>query len=389
MHESELPVRGGTGFTIEASAVGQAAARWPRPTSRPARTAWPSCATRRTGATATRSSRCTNCGPRFTIITALPYDRAGTTMAGFAMCDACRREYDDPGDRRFHAQPIACHDCGPDLGSTGSACAATGEDALRAARQLLAEGRIVAVKGLGGYHLACDARNEAAVAELRRRKRRGDKPFAVMARDLDVARSLVTSTRTRSGCSPASGGPIVLLPRLCQTRGPAMPTTADDSVAGAVAPGNPDLGVMLPYTPLHVLLFGVGTTAGPGRAGDDVGQPGRRADRHRRRRGRATARRLADAWLRHDRRIHVPCDDSVVPVRRRRRAAGAPLARLRAAAASRCPSRSTPVLAVGADLKNTCAVAAGRYAWLSQHIGDMDDLATLDALTASERTWRS
>ncbi|MEJ7794207.1 MAG: acylphosphatase [Nocardioides sp.] len=145
---------------------------------------------------------CTNCGPRFTIITGLPYDRASTTMAGFAMCEACRREYDDPRDRRFHAQPIACPDCGPTLQLVGGPGRAdlreTGDSALRRACALLAEGRIVAVKGLGGYHLAVDARNEDAVAELRRRKRRGDKPFAVMARDVATCERLVEAGRGRA-----------------------------------------------------------------------------------------------------------------------------------------------------------------------------------------------
>ncbi len=315
---------------------------------------------------------CTNCGPRFTIITALPYDRPATTMAGFAMCEACRGEYEDPADRRFHAQPIACPDCGPTLELVEAGPrAATGEAALRRARELLAAGRVVAVKGLGGYHLACDARSESAVAELRRRKQRGDKPFAVMARDSDVADRLVAIGEGERRLLLGSRKPIVLLPR----RGGA------GALAASVAPGNPDLGVLLPYTAAHVLLL---QEPGPDvlvmTSGNLSGEPIVTDDEE------AVERlgTIADAWLRHDRVIHVPCDDSVarfvgdaeLPLRRSRGHAPLPVA---------LPFDVEPVLAVGADLKNTCAVADGRYAWFSQHIGDLDDVATQAALTTSER----
>ncbi|WTL50972.1 carbamoyltransferase HypF [Streptomyces sp. NBC_01497] len=317
---------------------------------------------------------CTHCGPRYTIVTGTPYDRATTTMAGFAMCAECRTEYEDPRDRRFHAQPIACHACGPrlELVRADGAFAVRDDDALRTARRLLAQGAIVAVKGLGGYHLACDARDAGAVAELRRRKRRGGKPFAVMVKNLDVARefALVSEDETQLLAGPRR--PIVLLPR----RAGGLPD--------AVAPGAPDLGLMLPYTPLHVLLFGLdGDPGGPDAlvmtSGNLSGEPIVTDDV----RALSVLAPLADAWLRHDRPIRVPCDDSVsrfvagaeLPLRRARGYAPLPLA---------LPFDVPPLLAAGADLKNTCALGEGGYAWVSQHIGDMDDLATLDALTATE-----
>jgi hydrogenase maturation protein HypF len=457
-----LEIHGGTGFTIQPSSG-----------DGPARTlASPDVAIcadcrRELADPADRRYRhpfitCTNCGPRFTIIESLPYDRAATTMATFPMCPACRAEYENPADRRFHAQPIACPDCGPrlelvaadrgsrpelsggshpelvgadrgprpelagldggsrsglvgadsglraaldgadsgprsafdgadsglraafdgadsglraaldgaDPGPRPALDGAEGDDPIAAARRLLAEGRIVAVKGLGGYHLACDARNQAAVADLRRRKQRGGKPFAVMARDRATARRLVTLTPGEEELLSGVRKPIVLAARR---------PTAD--VAADVAPGRPDLGVMLPYTPVHVLLFGLeGDPAGPDvlvmTSGNLSGEPIVTGD------DEALTRLagLADAWLRHDRPIRVPCDDSVsrhvagaeLPIRRSRGYAPLPIA---------LPFDVPPTLAAGADLKNTCAVADGRYAWVSQHIGDMDDLTTIDALT--------
>lgn len=318
---------------------------------------------------------CTHCGPRFTIVTGLPYDRAATTMAAFAMCEDCRTEYRDPRDRRFHAQPIACHACGPrlELIRKDGGAPLHQEEALRVARQLLAEGGIVAVKGLGGYHLACDARDEAAVERLRRRKHRGGKPFAVMVAGLDVAGELVTMTEDEKTLLTGPRRPIVLLPR----RTPA----AAAGVADAVAPGSPDLGILLPYTPLHVLLFGIGDdTPGPDAlvmtSGNRSGEPIVTDDT----KALSELAPLADAWLRHDRTIQVPCDDSVsrfvaggeLPVRRSRGYAPLPLA---------LPFEVPPLLAAGADLKNTCALGEGGYAWVSQHIGDMDDLSTVEALT--------
>ncbi|MDG4826330.1 carbamoyltransferase HypF [Asanoa sp. WMMD1127] len=373
--ESTMEPCGGTGFTIEESgSTGRA-----RTLASPDVATCADCRAELRDPADRRYRHpfitCVNCGPRLTIITALPYDRATTTMAGFPMCDACRREYEDPADRRFHAQPIACPDCGPRLelvtGDPGRHAwpPVHGETALRTARELLAQGRIVAVKGLGGYHLACDAHDEHAVAELRRRKRRGGKPFAVMVADLAAARRVATLTDDEERLLAGPQRPIVLAP----TRG---------ALAGGVAPGNPDLGVMLPYTPLHELLFGLDgdepfTDALVLTSGNVAGEPivTDDADAVRRLAG------LADAWLRHDRPIHVPCDDSVtrtvggapLPVRRSRGYAPLPVA---------LPVEVPPTLAAGADLKNTCALAEGRYAWLSPHVGDMDDLRTVDALTA-------
>ncbi|WP_327286887.1 carbamoyltransferase HypF [Streptomyces sp. NBC_01198] len=382
--ESEQEVRGGTGFSIDTSG-GEAAAGGSRTMVSPDVATCQACLAEMCDPADRRYRHpfitCTHCGPRFTIVTGTPYDRAATTMADFAMCEACRGEYEDPADRRFHAQPIACPACGPQLELVGKdgAPALSGEDGLRAARVLLADGRILAVKGLGGYHLVCDARDVAAVAELRRRKQRGGKPFAVMARDLDVARGLVAMSQDEEQLLTGVRRPIVLLAR--READPAQAGVA--GVCAAVAPGAPDLGVMLPYTPLHVLLFGIGDdTPGPDvlvmTSGNLSGEPIVTED------GRALAELapLVDGWLRHDRRIHVPCDDSVsrfvagaeLPVRRSRGYAPLPLA---------LPFDVPPALAVGADLKNTCALGQGRYAWVSQHVGDMDDLSTVQALTAT------
>ncbi|MGV0643417.1 carbamoyltransferase HypF [Mycolicibacterium sp. XJ2546] len=318
---------------------------------------------------------CTNCGPRFTIIGSLPYDRASTTMAAFEMCPECAREYHDPGDRRFHAQPICCPDCGPALTyRAGSGRSSTGENGLRAAREVLRDGGVLAVKGIGGYHLACDAGNARAVAELRLRKHRGDKPFAVMVPDLATARDIAEVDDASARMLSGPQRPIVLMPRR-----PEAP------VAEAVAPHNPDLGVLLAYAPLHPLLFGLpGDVPGPAvlvmTSGNLAGEPICFADDDALER----LSHLADGWLMHDRAILVPCDDSViravagreVPIRRSRGYAPLPIA---------LPVPVPPTLAVGADLKNTMAVADGKYAWLSQHIGDMDDLATLCAFDSAQQ----
>lgn len=377
--ESELEPQGGTGFAIDQSRDSSGATRT---------LASPDIATcadclAELGDPGNRRYRhpfitCTNCGPRFTIIVELPYDRHTTTMASFPMCAACRAEYEDPTDRRFHAQPIACPDCGPTLElRTSNGAVARGDEVVAAARQLLADGHLLAVKGLGGHHLVCDARNTEAVGLLRVRKGRGDKPFAVMVANLEVARSLVEIGDTERALLTGIRRPIVLLP--------ARPEPLARQLASAVAPGNPDLGVMLPYTPIHTLLFGVDADApGPDvlvmTSGNASGEPIVTDDDE----AMVRLAPFVDAWLTHDRRIHVPCDDSVtrivraveLPVRRSRGFAPLPVA---------LPFEVGPTLAVGADLKNTCAVAAGRYAWLSQHVGDMDDLATIEAFTRTEQ----
>ncbi|MFD9548889.1 carbamoyltransferase HypF [Nocardia salmonicida] len=335
---------------------------------------------------------CTNCGPRFTIIAELPYDRSRTSMADFPMCAHCAAEYTDPTDRRFHAQPIACPDCGPRLSYLGPS-GTLAEGPLDSARNLLREGGILAVKGIGGYHLACDATNERAVATLRGRKRRGDKPFAVMVADLDTARTIAEVDDTAAVLLTGPQRPIVLLARRAPVRLPAEVASDANShdvldretieLAASVAPRNPDLGVMLAYTPLHLLLFGLsGDRTAPRvlvmTSGNLGGEPICFDDSD----ARTRLAELADGWLSHDRRILTPCDDSVVrvvdgtelPLRRSRGYAPLPLT---------LPVPVPPMLAVGADMKNTCAVGEGRYAWLSQHIGDMDDLATLRAFDSA------
>ena len=318
---------------------------------------------------------CTNCGPRFTIIASLPYDRATTTMADFPMCPDCAREYADPADRRFHAQPVCCPQCGPTLSFRDhDGVTSGGENGLRRARKLLRDGGILAVKGIGGYHLACDAANGTAVATLRGRKRRGDKPFAVMVPDLVMARDIAEVDESAAQLLSGIQRPIVLLTR-----------RTDTAISDLVAPHNPDIGVMVAYTPLHTLLFGLpGDEPGPAvlvmTSGNLGGEPICFTDID----ALDRLAPLADGWLLHNRPILVPCDDSVVrmvdqhemPIRRSRGYAPLPVA---------LPVPVGPTLAVGADLKNTLAVADGKYAWLSQHIGDMDDLATLSAFGAAQR----
>jgi hydrogenase maturation protein HypF len=304
---------------------------------------------------------CTNCGPRFTIITGLPYDRPATTMADFPMCGACAAEYTDPTDRRFHAQPVCCADCGPTLTFRGGP-APSPADPLAAARAALDAGLVVAVKGVGGYHLACDATSEAAVASVRARKSRGGKPFAVMVRDLDAARELAEIDEAEAGVLTSPARPVVLLRRRSSAR-----------IADGVAPGNPWLGIVLPYTPVHHLLL---EASGPlvmtsaNRSDEPICFTTDDAE-HR-------LGALADAVLDHNRAIHVPCDDSVVrvvdghelPIRRSRGYAPLPVDLGR---------RGPAVLAVGGELKNTFCLTDGALAYCSAHVGDMGTLETLRA----------
>ena len=299
---------------------------------------------------------CTNCGPRFTIVRAVPYDRPRTTMAGFAMCDACRTEYDDPGDRRFHAQPTACPACGPRLGIP-----------LERAVAALRAGRIVAVKGLGGYHLACLAADAGAVATLRARKHREEKPFAVMAGDLEAARALVDLPEAEAALLSGPARPIVVARRRAGAR-----------LAPAVAPGRDDVGVLLAYTPLHhLLLHDVGEPLVM-TSGNVSDEPIAFADDD----ARARLAGIADLVLAHDRPIHVRADDSVV-----RATGGRPIVLRRARGwapeALRLPvCADRPVLACGAQLKSTFCVAKGRRAWVSQHIGDLENWETLRSFAA-------
>jgi len=310
---------------------------------------------------------CTNCGPRFTIIRDIPYDRPLTTMAGFALCPECDREYRDPLDRRFHAQPIACPTCGPRLQLVvrpGDAWRDVPGDPLHEAQALLGQGAVVAVKGLGGYHLACDAASDVALSRLRERKGRVDKPFAVMARDLASARTIASIGAEEQALLESRARPIVLL-RAAQ----------DSPLSTRVAPGNDSIGVMLPYTPLHHLLLAdpapavlVMTSANfsnePIIKDDEVALEQLPA--------------LADAILLHNRPIHVPCDDSVMrvfegresPIRRSRGYAPFPV---------RLPFDARPTLAVGGELKATFCLARGTEAFMSQHIGDMENLETEQA----------
>jgi hydrogenase maturation protein HypF len=308
-------------------------------------------------------TNCTNCGPRYTIVLSVPYDRPATTMARFTMCAACQAEYDDPSDRRFHAQPNACPECGPTLTwrPTTGTVVQTGGDALDQAISALRSGRIVAVKGIGGFHLAVDATDTVAVAELRRRKHRDDKPFAVLVADLERARELALIDEVGASALTSPRRPIVLVPR--RPGGP---------LADQIAPRLPELGLLLPYSPLHQLLVdGVerplvltsGNLSDEPIAHDDIDAADRLSP-------------LVDGFLGHDRPIHIRCDDSIA------RARGSRLQVLRRSRGYAPEPMTLPIaagahiLAVGAELKNTIAVAKDTLVVGSHHIGDLEHLAT-------------
>ena len=298
---------------------------------------------------------CTNCGPRFTIVTGVPYDRPNTTMAGFTMCGACAAEYHDPANRRFHAQPVCCPACGPSLSMP-----------VEDAASLLLGGSVVAVKGLGGYHLAADATSEGAVAALRSRKHREEKPFAVMVADVDAARALCAVSDEEAELLSSVARPIVLLPRL-----------ASDGVAPSVAPGNRSLGVMLPYAPLHHLLLRAVGRPVVLTSGNVSDEPIAYEDTE----ARSRLALIADAFLTHDRPIHIRTDDSVARVVRGRAAV---LRRSRGWAPQPVVVPWTfdrHVLACGAELKSTFCVAKGSRAFVSHHIGDLENYETLRSFT--------
>ncbi len=335
---------------------------------------------------------CTNCGPRFTIIKDIPYDRPETTMAPFPMCDVCAEEYQNPLDRRFHAQPVACADCGPEVWLEGLKVErferlSEGDDAILATQQLLLEGKILAIKGLGGFHLACDATNDTAVSELRKRKLRRDKPFALMMPDLTTVEEHCFLNDAEREALEAIARPIVLLKR-----------KPNSTIAPDVAPGQGHIGVMLPYTPLHYLLFAESPCSKDFSPSERLKSPlqGKKVTWHlpplvmtsgnlseepiafTNEDARKRLSSLADAFLMHDRDIHVRCDDSVArvveekiyPIRRSRGYAPFPV---------KLPWETPSMLATGAELKNTFCLTNDNYAFMSHHIGDLENFETLQS----------
>lgn len=307
-------------------------------------------------------TNCTSCGPRFTIATGVPYDRAATTMAAFEMCPRCRAEYERVEDRRFHAQPNACPVCGPKLwAASPKGERLRADDPVLTAARFLDAGFIVAIKGLGGFHLACDATSSASVERLRRRKRRDVKPFAVMVRDLEEAERIAVIGSAERGLLASAERPIVLLIR-----------RTENGLCDEVAPDSPLVGVMLPYTPLHHLLLEAAGRPLVMTSGNLSEEPIVRDN------AEALARlgSIADLFLLHDREIATRCDDSVARV-----IAGAPAVLRRSRgyvprgiALARPVAR--PVLACGAHLKNTVCLAAGDTAWLGPHVGDLETAET-------------
>lgn len=321
---------------------------------------------------------CTNCGPRFTIIQDIPYDRPKTTMAAFELCPICREEYEDPLDRRFHAQPVACPTCGPGVwlesALENQKHLAVGDQAILETQNLLQDGKIIAIKGLGGFHLACDGQNQAAVALLRERKHRPAKPLAVMMPDLETVRKFCLVTEDEEELLSSLQRPILLL----QPRSP-------EGLPEEIAPGQSKIGVMLPYTPLHYLLFANGEDYSQApcpvlvmTSANIRGNPIQTDNQQ----VREELGGIADYFLFHNRDIHIQCDDSVIstvklspahsldsiPVRRSRGYAPQPLI---------SPLAGGSLLAVGAELKNTFCHIKDRYAFISQHLGDLKNYPSL------------
>jgi len=307
---------------------------------------------------------CTNCGPRFSIIKDIPYDRSSTTMNVFDMCPDCKAEYSDPSDRRFHAQPDACSVCGPQISllSKDWRPILDGENALKSAVQILSDGGIIAVKGMGGYHIACKADDENAVSTLRKRKYREDKPFAVMVRDIEEAKKIcfINQDEEKSLLSPRK--PIVL----CLRR-------SSDLIAPSVAPGHKYLGLMLPYTPLHHLLLKEADQSLVMTSGNMSDEPIAFKDTS----ASKTLSDIVDAFLVHNREIYIRCDDSVVRVwgnneRLIRRSRGYVPSPIRLSVTAQ-----KPILSCGAELKNTFCIARDDLAFMSHHIGDLENIETL------------
>ncbi|HJV66928.1 MAG TPA: carbamoyltransferase HypF [Geomonas sp.] len=317
---------------------------------------------------------CTNCGPRYSIITGIPYDRPVTTMAPFEMCPDCLREYHDPGHRRFHAQPNACPVCGPRLRLCGGGGRELPGDALSLTRAALRSGQIVAIKGVGGFHLAVDACNEAAVARLRERKQRDEKPFALLVPDLDAVRRIAHCGETEARLLIGTERPVVLLPKLDDLLG-APPCEGGHPVSPLVAPNNHWLGVMLPSNPLQHLLF----LDQPGplvmTSGNLSGEPIVYSEEE----AFSRLSGIADLFLTHNREIRTRSDDSVIRVFR-----GEPLFLRRSRGyvprAVKLPAEIPAVLALGGELKNAFCLTRGDRAFMSQHIGDLANTETVASL---------
>ena len=372
-----IPLRGELGFRIEASTEGEAVQIVIPADSAPC----PNCLAELFDPSDRRHGypflNCAHCGPRLTVVRAMPYDRARTTLAGFGMCAACRREYEDPSDRRFHAEPTACPRCGPRLALLAADRAVT-DQPLEAAARALKDGRILAVKGVGGFHLACDARNRSAVSTLRERKAREEKPFAVMVADLAAAERLCRLPPGAADALASPARPILLLE--------ARP---DAPVAREVAPEGRLLGVMLPSTPLHCLLLAAFDGPLVMTSGNRSDEPIAYTDEDARER----LGPLADLTLTHDRPIHIRCDDSVLrwtevgplPIRRSRGYAPLPL---------QLPvALDRPTLATGGMLKAAFALGTGAGAVLSHHLGDLDQAEAYqsfeEAVAHYERLYRT